>query len=627
MQNPIYIGNWLLDVHEGTLVDGDVARRLDHTPLQLLLCLIRHAGEDVSKQQLLDEVWPRKVVTEDAISVAISQVRRALGDNARRPAYIKTLPGYGYRLIAAVAEASSPRQPRTGWHWRVPVLLSLSLLLGVTLAASWWLISGKVTSTPVPVETAGSSAPPVIAVLPIGNPGGDADSAALAEGFAEYLVAGLARHTGIRVISHTSSMVYRDTGKKLPEIAEELHASALVEGSVVRRGEQIEFSLRLIDSASDHLRWSKVLLMDKAGRNALANTAEEVATQLAAAVAGEKASLQEAGRAPYLPPEKALAHYQLGRYLLLQAEPEHGRRAVTAFEQALVAAPDFAPAYVGLAQARIRSLGDDSEVRRALPELRQLLEKALQLNPVLADAHLELANLVFLYEWDFPSAERHFKSALASNPSHGLAHFHYSQFLLAMGRFDEAMHEVRAYRTLDPFSYSVPSVAWIYNMMGAYPQALAELDKRMPLQQPSLVHLWSRQAILENMGREEESFRAYLQVLAEMDYGERELAAAERAFAESGLRGFYRWLAFEKRELRNIGQYQAPLSLARYAVAAGEQERALEWLQQALQARQLELLWVAVDPKYAPLRGRPEFTALLRQIGLPQGGSYPSNHP
>lgn len=506
MQNPIYIGNWLLDVHEGTLVDGDVVRRLDHTPLQLLLCLIRHTGEDVSKQQLLDEVWPRKVVTEDAISVAISQIRKALGDNARRPEYIKTLPGYGYRLIAAVAEVPSPRHSRIGWHWGAPVLL----FLGITLAASWWLMSGKVTSNPMPVETAGSSAPPVIAVLPIGDPSRDA-----------------------------------------PFLA---------------------------------------------GR-----------------------------QQPYLPPEQALDHYQRGRYLLVQAEPEHGRGAVTAFEQALAAAPDFAPAYVGLAQARIRGLGNDGEIRRALPELRHLLEKALQLDPALADAHLELANLVFLYEWDFPSAERHFKAALASNPSHGLAHFHYSQFLLAMGRFDESMHEVRAYRTLDPFSYSysVPSVAWIYNMMGAYPQALAELDKRMPLQKPSLVHLWSRQAILENMGREAESFRAYLQVLAEMDYGERELAAAERAFADSGLSGFYRWLAFEKRELRNIGQYQAPLSLARYAVAAGEQERALEWLQQALQARQLELLWVAVDPKYAPLRGRPEFTALLREIGLPQGNARP----
>lgn len=107
----------------------------------------------------------------------------------------------------------------------------------------------------------------------------------------------------------------------------------------------------------------------------------------------------------------------------------------------------------------------------------------------------------------------------------------------------------------------------------------------MPLQQqPSPVHLWSRQSILENMGREAESFRVYLRGLEQIGYGDADMAAAERAFAGGGLAGFYRWLALEKRERRNIGQYEPPLSLARYAVAAGEQERALEWLHLALQA-------------------------------------------
>lgn len=324
----------------------------------------------------------------------------------------------------------------------------------------------------LPAGEAGGADLPVVAVLPIRNPGGQPDVGSVVQGLEEYLIASLARHSDIRVISRTSSTTYRNSDKTLPQIARELRTGALVEGDVAQRGEQMEVSLRLIDATSDRRLWSGVLSLDQDGTNALADTARDLAGELVAALTGTEAVPRPPSHAGALRllPDEALDHYQRGRYLLLQSGSEHWQPAVAAFDQALAAAPDYAPAHVGLVRAQIRSLGGDSvRVRQALPELRRMLDRALQLAPALADAHLELAKLAFLYEWDFPLAERHFKAALAGNPSHAQTHFHYSQFLLAMGRFNEAIREVRSYRTLDPFSYSVPSVAWIYNMMGIIP--------------------------------------------------------------------------------------------------------------------------------------------------------------
>jgi len=467
----IKLGIWFLDTQTGNLskeINSSTSdcKRLDHTPLALLLCLLKYPGKDVTKDIMLAEVWPNKVVSEDVLSVAMSQIRKALEDSARNPQYVKTIPSVGYRLIATVEEVQSRQKNNavTANHKKTkPVLmLTFGLILSIFI---FYFINSVPTETP---------------------------------------------------------------------------------------------------------------------------------------------SLQQ------LPTLSAQSHYQKGRYLLTKKDKESWQQAQQIFEDTIISSPEFAPVYRELVQAKLRLIGrDDLTTYQKLEEFKYLLNKSLMLSPNNQETYLLLARISFAIEWDFVLAEQYFNKALAIDNNNAMAHYRFSIFLMAAGKFDRALNHINQYIALDPAGYAVTMVAWIYNMMGEYELALAEMDKLQQLDPNDLMYLFSAQSILENTGQDQASFLKLIKIFKHVNYTKDEITAATMAFEKGGLANVNLWLLEVKKEQINIGQGYPPLSFARYAIKAGNKELAIKYIQQALAKREGNLLYFNVDPKYKTIRHTPELKNMI----------------
>lgn len=303
--------------------------------------------------------------------------------------------------------------------------------------------------------------------------------------------------------------------------------------------------------------------------------------------------------------------FRRGRYLLNQ-NGEHYVAGMDLLRSIMQREPTFADSYALAAyhQGR-RLLGADEQ---SLADVKAWIAQALSLSPNHPVAHLAKANMLFLVQWDIQAAREHFEQALGNADSH----LDYAIYLLAVGDLEQALASVHQYQDMKPEGYSLTSVAWIQTMAGEYEAALNSINKLHSLEPDNFFYHVSRQAILELQGNDSLAFEDLRWLMSKTGYADNHIHATQLAFDQDGLPGVYAWLLNEDPQHLNLGQYLPPLSLARYAIGAGHHEQALAFLQQAVDARQFEVLWLAVDPKYRPLHGHPDFAALLNKIGLPE---------
>jgi DNA-binding winged helix-turn-helix (wHTH) protein len=322
--------------------------------------------------------------------------------------------------------------------------------------------------------------------------------------------------------------------------------------------------------------------------------------------------LPPSGPAVTEPPKRIADDYHRARYLLSQGT-EHHAAAMELLREIMAREPSFPDAYA--LAAYHQGLIFNSRAPENEPAIQQSLtwiEQALTLNPQQSLAHLAKANLLFYVEWDFEGARQHYQRALGP----AVAHFHYAQFLLAMREFPQALEHSYLYQQKDPTGYSRASVAWIQSMTGAYEQALGSINKLHEIDPSNSYYHVCRQAIFEQLLRDDTAFAELHWLMQNKGYTPQEIQTVKDRFSDGGLTAAYAWLLDEDTKRLNLGQYDAPLSLARYAISAGQHDRALALLQQAVDQRQVEVLWLAADPKYQPLYRHPAFHTLLRQIGL-----------
>lgn len=239
-------GKFRVDLAERALYTN--GRMIPLTPkvFQTLLVLVERRGHVVQKEELRHAVWPDTFVEENNLNQNIRSLRKALGETETER-YIETVPRRGYRLLASVRELESEPTPaaKPARHWKV-VALAAGALLGTL---PWWHVGSRPEIRSV-------------AVLPIVNLSGDPQQDYIAEGLTEALITELARLSGLRVISRTSVMQYKEARKKLPEIARELRVDAVLEGAVVRTGDRLRISTQLIRAATDEHLWANTFDRD-----------------------------------------------------------------------------------------------------------------------------------------------------------------------------------------------------------------------------------------------------------------------------------------------------------------------------------------------------------------------------
>jgi TolB-like protein/DNA-binding winged helix-turn-helix (wHTH) protein/Tfp pilus assembly protein PilF len=606
------------DVRALELRKAGVKIKLEGQPLRILALLIERPGELVTREDLRKQLWPGDTIVdfEHSINAAMKRLREALGDSAETPRFIETLPRRGYRFLQPVKSLDAPAVPPARAHrygWRAS-LLSLGLLLVGLVAVNAFGLRDQLLGRPVAGEITS------IAVLPLRNLSADPEQDYFAEGMTEALITELGKIGTFDVISHQSVLRYRGTAKSLPEIAQELNVSAVLEGTVLRSGDRVRVTANLVQPAPERHLWAETFEFDR--RDILA-VQREVARGVTHHIRVKLTPQQKARlRTSRSVDPEAYEAYLLGRAHTFKAGPkEVWRRAKEYFEKAIEIDPRFAPAYASLAELYVRTgRGTVSRDSRGIywdgrQQARQFAEKALELDDTLAEAHTALGRVAEV-EWNWSQAERQYRRAIELNPSYPLARVWYGMHLYAMERFDEASFHAKRAQQLDPVSSFVNTWAGAaHSFAGRIDEGVASLRKAVDLDSAG----WEANQVLARVYITQGMYQdAIAQLEKARTFNPRDpevLGTLVYAYARAGQREMALKLLAEVSRLVTEGQTPFPIVWA-YA-GLEDRDQAFAWLERCYEERRIRMQWLNVDPLLVPLRADPRFHDLARRVGLP----------
>lgn len=321
-----------------------------------------------------------------------------------------------------------------------------------------------------------------LVVLPLVNLSGDPQQDYFVDGMTEALTTRLAQIRALRVISRTSAMRYRNTDKPLKEIAKELSVGVIVEGAVLRSGDQIRVTAQLIDAKSDNHLWAETYnAVDVSDVILLQSTvASEIAREVSVRVTSdERARLKASG--PTHP--EAYESFLQGRFHFNRRTPQGIANALDHFNQAIALDSTFAPAFAGIADCyTVRAMWNWDTSQNTFPKARHAAERALRIDPELADAYASLAMVQLYYDWDWTAAEAGFRKAMDLKPNYATAYHWYGLSLMMLGRYEEAIRRMKQASDLDPFSpIMLVTLSQAYDLSGQYDLALQSVDRAFEL--------------------------------------------------------------------------------------------------------------------------------------------------
>ena len=463
------------------------------------------------------------------------------------------------------------------------------------------------------------SGPPImsIAVLPLDDFGADTDHQYLADSMTEVLTAELGQIKNLRVISRTSAMQYKDTKKRLPEIASELNVDAVVEGSIQPAGDKVRFTMQLIDGRTDRHLWARSYHRDLRDILTLqGEIARAIADEIQIALTPET----EARFARERPTDsEALRLWAIGIHYLQGNEEDSFNKALQAFIEASDRDPEFAHAYAGIAHAYLYlgSWNASQELKSILPLAKIATEKALQLDPDLAEAHFALAK-IYWNDWQWEAAEQEFRKGVALNPSDGFWLVEYANFLTSMGRADEAIEIAAQAVELDPVSpLAYNELAYALQAAGRYDDALDLYQKSLQLDadydQTHALLVW----FYWETGEQGKAVQ-YLETWAEdlESQGVTQIGYIGGFYAEFGRTDDARKV-LELLHKRKETNYVPAMAFALVYLGLGEYDEAIPWLEAAHEERDLSLVWYRDESSYPEeLRNDPRIQAIIADLSL-----------
>jgi len=603
-----WVGSWRVETARNRISSSDGEERRLEPQLASLLCFFaaRH-GEVVTKDEILDGVWGTRHVADSALTRAIAELRRGLGDEAHNPSYIETIPKRGYRLLAEVrGDQTPPAEPPTPEPRRFPLaLVAGGVVLAGLVAAGWLLRSPSLPATAPPPARR-------VAVLPLVDLSGEAGEEYFADAMTDALITALARVPSLSVTSRRSVERYKGSSATSTEIARDLGVDLLLEGTVLRDATAVRITVQLVDPRDENNLWAGSY--ERPLRDAVSLQGEivsAIASEIKVSL-GAETRRDLAGRAV---DPRAHDLYTRGRYLLA---PGSGRRMVDApelFRRALEIDPTYAPAWSGIAdyytqRATRMSMPQDE----AYPRAKEAALEALALDPSLAEAHASLGTVVFLYDWDWEQAERHFRRALELNPSEASVRRQYAFFLTCLGRFDEAIDQSSEAVRLDPLTEDQRTgLGWIYLNAGRYEDSLRVLQQQPPTgtwgEVARTYVAWNRALT----GRYEEAIGT-LRDAEVPGAGLLRQAALGWTLARAGRRAEAEGLLKEIAE--RVEQGADPYLAAIVAAGLDDVESATGWLERAFEQHSPNLIHVKIEPFFEPLRQTPGYRRLVERMKL-----------
>ena len=636
-RSTIRFGVYELDLRNGELRKQGVKVKLQEQPFQILRILLEHPGEVVTREELQQQIWPADTFVDfdHGLYNAVKKLREALGDTADTPRSIETLPRRGYRFIGQIrpadrvessdepvsrapandpARAAQPLPQTSGgvdkpWGMVLAAVVGLALALGLIVGFNVGGLRSRV------LGESGSPQVHSLAVLPLRNLSEDPAQEYFSYGMTEELITDLAQISGLKVISHTSVIQYAQTTKSLPQIARELGVDGIVEGTVQRAGERVRITAQLIYAPQDRHLWAASY--DRDFQDVLSLQSSVAAAIVESIRPKTVPSLSAPRKGAASPSLQALENYLQGNYSLERMGAGEGyegyKSAINFFKQAISEDPNFAPAYRGLANAY--GAGFAWRPNDIVPLQKAALEKALELDPESADAHLMNASIKSGYDCDLPGTESEIKQALRLNPNLADAHEWLSVYLSTIGRGEESIQEAQRAQELDPAG--LYGIAPLFSQ-GQYDRAIEKIrsyleqhpnDGFQYLDPDGLI------AAYHFAGQHRESVEALQQ--AWTLFGFKEIGQeVGKAYAANGYAGAWKYSAMQMERLYAEGKVYEPNMIAWWYARAGDKERSLKWIGIGLADNNHCWPGLDSDPDFTFLRSDPRFQELMKRTKM-----------
>jgi DNA-binding winged helix-turn-helix (wHTH) protein/TolB-like protein len=606
-----------------------------------LVALVESRGRLLEKDELMKALWPDSFVEEANLTQTIYMLRKALGEGPNEHNYIETIPKRGYRFVAAIRESggegadlaakeevratvdgeegvSRPGQSeieiaanrRNGLI--LTVLVSSVMLAGLT-AAGYYLgikLSGLSTVPSDPIKS--------IAVLPFKPLVAEGRDAPLELSMADSLILKLGNLGQITVRPLSAVRRYTDLEQDAVEAGQELRVESVLEGNIQKLQDRIRVRVRLV-----RVRDGKQLWTEQFDENwtdiftAQDRISQRVAVALALTLNGEE---QRQLTKRFTQNPEAYQAYIRGRYFWNKSTGDGYRKAVEDFQRAIKIDPRYALAFAGLADS-YNMLGSSGlmPMRESHTKARAAAEKALELDEQIAEAHTSLGAIIADYYWEWPEAEKHFRRAIALNPSYTTAHYWYSEYLSRMLRHEEAIRAALRAQELEPVSLETNShVGAALYRARQYDGAVEQFRKTLELDPEFIDAHVILGLTLVQKGMYREAIAEFQKAIALTRNNPGIVSVLGYGYGMAGMKGEAQEVLKELDKLSRQGTYVSAFSKLTLYMALGEKDRAFEWLERAYEERFWYLGLLAADPLFDPLRSDPRYADLLRRMNLPR---------
>jgi TolB-like protein/Flp pilus assembly protein TadD len=571
-------GTFVLDVGRYELTRAGKLVRLERIPMDLLILLLREKGRLVSREEIVERLWGKNLYfdTDNSINTAVRKIRNSLGDDAVNPRYVETVLGKGYRFKGHTVIASEVETVR--------------------------------------VEAERSRV--MLAVLPFENLSGDPGQDYFSDGLSEETIMRLGQMSPrqMGVIARTSSMAYKQTDKSVAQIGRELGVDYVLEGSVRRDGAQVRITAQLIRVQDQTHLWAENYdrqlpgILDIHGEIGAA-IAEQVKLEL---MSEERRQLVR--NAPRNP--EAYDLYLRGRYHYAKFNLFDAQKAVGYFQQATERDPSFGLAYSGLIDAlMVFVLSGDIAASEVSSKAKSANAQALRLDPESAEVHTSDSAVKLWLDWDFKGSELASRRAIRLNANYSLAHVHLAHVFSNTGRYDEALTTIQQAMVLDPLSLFVGAMRgqFLYHA-GRDLESVEQFKATLGMESRFWIGQICAAKIYVKLGMHSEALAA-CDLAWQFSGGNSEAlslagyvhaVAGDRAKAEE-----YIHQMLKRRKERYVPPYNVSLVFA----GLGETERALYWLDQALEERDVHMPFL-LDYKWNEMRLNAQFQKLLKRVGF-----------
>ena len=626
-------GRYRIDTGERVLLRDQEVVPLTPKVFEILLVLVQNSGQVISKDGLMKKVWPDSFVEEGNLTQNISVLRKALGEGQNGHQYIETVARRGYRFVASVREAGAgdvssdattatraePRatlEPSPGIEiapvsetapqkysirslktQRSVLMLSVPVLVAVAIGIVYLTRDSKAVNSSGAIES--------IAVLPFINEAADTDAEYFTDEITESLVNNLSQLPKLRVVPRSVVLNYKGLNADPRKIARDLNVRAVLSGRVHRRGDTLSIQVDLIDATSVSQMWGQhydrrvsdiLLVQEDISRDIFENLRLKLSVE-------EQKQLE------------SFSLYLKGRNAWNKRTEDGLLQGIEYFRKAIEVDQGYAPAYAGLADCyNMLVVYGLSQPKDAFPKAKEAATKALTIDGTLAEARTSLAFIKHRWDWGRDEAEREFQLAIKYKPGYAPAHQWYSSYLVAMGRFDEAIDQARRAQELEPLSFIGNShLGWILYLAGRNDEAIAHCKRLLDVD-PNFF------PARRYMGLAYEQKGMYAEAIDQFEQGVKlsgsplMLSLLGHAYAVSGKK------ADAQRILADLDQqkqrYVSPYTIATIYAGLGDKDQAFRLLEKAFEERDIWLMNLKVDPVLMGLRSDYRFRDLLQRIGL-----------